>query len=299
MVTERGTSFGYHDLIVDMRGLFAMRAVAPVCFDATHAVQHPGAGEGASSGDRSYVAPLAARRGGARHRRAVRRDASRSRPRPRATPAVPDPPRGPRCPARRRGRDSRGARPANARERFSAIARLQARRARRPSVWCSRRAPVRAERPPARAHLPRHASPRSWRAERVFVLVDRARARPGAPLRDLRDEGARGILRAALDHRVHPVPRFAIPHFAAGLGRSDLQRHRSDLPRRSRAALRRGARLVRLSQRRARRHLSDAARLATACSDTGRSSAAQRESKRRLHARARAVPGLWGPLDPA
>ena len=59
MITERGTSFGYHDLVVDMRGLFAMRAVAPVCFDATHAVQHPGAGEGASSGDRSYVAPLA------------------------------------------------------------------------------------------------------------------------------------------------------------------------------------------------------------------------------------------------
>ena len=59
LLTERGTSFGYHDLIVDMRGLYAMRSVAPVCFDATHAVQHPGAGEGASSGDRSYVAPLA------------------------------------------------------------------------------------------------------------------------------------------------------------------------------------------------------------------------------------------------
>jgi 2-dehydro-3-deoxyphosphooctonate aldolase (KDO 8-P synthase) len=59
MITERGTSFGYHDLVVDMRGMFAMRAVAPVGFDATHAVQHPGAGEGASSGDRSYVAPLA------------------------------------------------------------------------------------------------------------------------------------------------------------------------------------------------------------------------------------------------
>jgi len=59
MVTERGTSFGYHDLIVDMRGLLAMRAASPVAFDATHAVQHPGAGIGASSGDRSYVAPLA------------------------------------------------------------------------------------------------------------------------------------------------------------------------------------------------------------------------------------------------
>jgi 2-dehydro-3-deoxyphosphooctonate aldolase (KDO 8-P synthase) len=59
MITERGTSFGYHDLVVDMRGMFAMRAVVPVGFDATHAVQHPGAGEGASSGDRSYVRPLA------------------------------------------------------------------------------------------------------------------------------------------------------------------------------------------------------------------------------------------------
>ncbi len=59
MITERGTSFGYHDLIVDMRGLVVMRQTAPVCLDATHAVQHPGAGTTASSGDRTYVAPLA------------------------------------------------------------------------------------------------------------------------------------------------------------------------------------------------------------------------------------------------
>ena len=59
IVTERGTSFGYHDLVVDMRGLVAMRRFAPVCLDATHAVQHPGAGTIASSGDRSFVAPLA------------------------------------------------------------------------------------------------------------------------------------------------------------------------------------------------------------------------------------------------
>jgi 2-dehydro-3-deoxyphosphooctonate aldolase (KDO 8-P synthase) len=59
MVTERGTTFGYHDLVVDMRGLVAMQEYAPVCLDATHAVQHPGAGTLASSGDRSYVAPLA------------------------------------------------------------------------------------------------------------------------------------------------------------------------------------------------------------------------------------------------
>ena len=59
MVTERGTAFGYNDLIVDMRGLPILREVAPVCFDATHAVQHPGAGADASSGDRRFVAPLA------------------------------------------------------------------------------------------------------------------------------------------------------------------------------------------------------------------------------------------------
>jgi len=59
MVTERGTSFGYHDLIVDLRGLLLIQDVAPICLDATHAVQHPGAGQGVSSGDRRFVAPLA------------------------------------------------------------------------------------------------------------------------------------------------------------------------------------------------------------------------------------------------
>jgi len=59
LLTERGTSFGYNDLVVDMRGIAQMRAFAPVCFDATHSVQHPGAGEHASQGDRTLVAPLA------------------------------------------------------------------------------------------------------------------------------------------------------------------------------------------------------------------------------------------------
>jgi 2-dehydro-3-deoxyphosphooctonate aldolase (KDO 8-P synthase) len=59
LVTERGSSFGYNDLVVDMRGLVAMRAFAPVCFDATHASQRPGGAGGVSSGDRSAVAPLA------------------------------------------------------------------------------------------------------------------------------------------------------------------------------------------------------------------------------------------------
>lgn len=59
MITERGTSFGYHDLIVDFRAFERLRRVAPLCFDATHAAQLPGAGERASGGDRSAVAPLA------------------------------------------------------------------------------------------------------------------------------------------------------------------------------------------------------------------------------------------------
>src|SRR5207237_1772515 len=39
LLTERGASFGYHNLVVDMRGLLTMRQFAPVCFDATHSVQ--------------------------------------------------------------------------------------------------------------------------------------------------------------------------------------------------------------------------------------------------------------------
>ncbi len=59
MLTERGSSFGYNDLVVDMRGLVRMRRFAPVCFDATHSVQQPGAGGEASGGERGMVAPLA------------------------------------------------------------------------------------------------------------------------------------------------------------------------------------------------------------------------------------------------
>ncbi|MEO8576580.1 MAG: 3-deoxy-8-phosphooctulonate synthase [Gemmatimonadales bacterium] len=61
-VTERGTFFGYGDLVVDMRG-FARMATAtesPVIFDATHSVQRPGLGEGGSSGGaREFIPPLA------------------------------------------------------------------------------------------------------------------------------------------------------------------------------------------------------------------------------------------------
>jgi 2-dehydro-3-deoxyphosphooctonate aldolase (KDO 8-P synthase) len=60
LLTERGTTFGYHDLVVDMRGLVQMRALGvPVVFDATHAVQLPGAGGDRSSGERRYVPALA------------------------------------------------------------------------------------------------------------------------------------------------------------------------------------------------------------------------------------------------
>ena len=59
LVTERGASFGYRDLVVDPRALVRMREFAPICLDATHACQFPGAGGGKSGGDRSLVAPLA------------------------------------------------------------------------------------------------------------------------------------------------------------------------------------------------------------------------------------------------
>jgi 2-dehydro-3-deoxyphosphooctonate aldolase (KDO 8-P synthase) len=59
LVTDRGTCFGYNNLVTDMQGLVGMREFAPVCFDATHAVQYPGANGGSSGGDRRYVAPLA------------------------------------------------------------------------------------------------------------------------------------------------------------------------------------------------------------------------------------------------
>ncbi len=59
-VCERGTTFGYHNLVVDMRGLVIMRSFGyPVVFDATHSVQLPGGGAGASGGERQFAAPLA------------------------------------------------------------------------------------------------------------------------------------------------------------------------------------------------------------------------------------------------
>lgn len=61
MVCERGASFGYNDLVADMRSLAEMRRTGcPVVFDATHAVQQPG-GRGTSSGGRREMVPVLAR----------------------------------------------------------------------------------------------------------------------------------------------------------------------------------------------------------------------------------------------
>lgn len=59
-LTERGASFGYNNLVVDMRGLMIMRELGyPVVFDATHSVQLPGGAGTASGGDRRFAGPLA------------------------------------------------------------------------------------------------------------------------------------------------------------------------------------------------------------------------------------------------
>lgn len=58
MLCERGTEFGYHELSVDMRSIPVMRQFCPVCFDATHSVQKPGAAGASSGGDRRFVLPL-------------------------------------------------------------------------------------------------------------------------------------------------------------------------------------------------------------------------------------------------
>ncbi len=58
-LTERGTSFGYGNLVVDMRGLKQMREFAPVIFDATHSVQQPASGGNTSGGDAKMVPYLA------------------------------------------------------------------------------------------------------------------------------------------------------------------------------------------------------------------------------------------------
>jgi 2-dehydro-3-deoxyphosphooctonate aldolase (KDO 8-P synthase) len=60
LLTERGTTFGYHNLVVDMRAFPMMRALGwPVIFDVTHSLQLPGAGDGVTAGQAEYIEPLA------------------------------------------------------------------------------------------------------------------------------------------------------------------------------------------------------------------------------------------------
>ena len=60
LLTERGSFFGYHDLVVDMRSVAIMKRFGyPVVFDATHGVQLPGGRGKSSGGQREFVAPLA------------------------------------------------------------------------------------------------------------------------------------------------------------------------------------------------------------------------------------------------
>ena len=60
LLTERGSSFGYNNLVVDMRGIAIMRGFGyPVVFDATHSVQLPGAAGTASGGQPEFIEPLA------------------------------------------------------------------------------------------------------------------------------------------------------------------------------------------------------------------------------------------------
>ncbi|MGA1999197.1 MAG: 3-deoxy-8-phosphooctulonate synthase [Terriglobales bacterium] len=61
LLTERGSSFGYNNLVVDMRSLPIMRKFAPVVFDATHSVQLPSAGNDAQSGGQPEFIPILAR----------------------------------------------------------------------------------------------------------------------------------------------------------------------------------------------------------------------------------------------
>jgi 2-dehydro-3-deoxyphosphooctonate aldolase (KDO 8-P synthase) len=59
-VTERGVSFGYHNLVVDMRAFPMIRELGvPVVFDVTHSLQLPGGGDGVTAGQAQYIEPLA------------------------------------------------------------------------------------------------------------------------------------------------------------------------------------------------------------------------------------------------
>jgi 2-dehydro-3-deoxyphosphooctonate aldolase (KDO 8-P synthase) len=60
LLTERGTFFGYHRLVVDFPGITVMKALGvPIIFDATHSIQQPGGAKGTSGGDRTFAFPMA------------------------------------------------------------------------------------------------------------------------------------------------------------------------------------------------------------------------------------------------
>jgi len=60
MLTERGSTFGYRNLVVDFRSLLIMKETGlPVVFDVTHSLQRPGAGAGVSTGQPQYIIPMA------------------------------------------------------------------------------------------------------------------------------------------------------------------------------------------------------------------------------------------------
>ena len=60
LLTERGTSFGYHNLVVDMRAFPQLRALGvPVVYDVTHSLQLPGAGEGRTAGQAAFIETMA------------------------------------------------------------------------------------------------------------------------------------------------------------------------------------------------------------------------------------------------
>jgi 2-dehydro-3-deoxyphosphooctonate aldolase (KDO 8-P synthase) len=60
IVTERGASFGYNNLVVDMRAFPILRSLGvPVVYDVTHSLQLPGAGDGATAGQAQFIEPMA------------------------------------------------------------------------------------------------------------------------------------------------------------------------------------------------------------------------------------------------
>jgi 2-dehydro-3-deoxyphosphooctonate aldolase (KDO 8-P synthase) len=60
LITERGTSFGYNNLVVDLRAFPMLRELGfPVIFDVTHSLQLPGVGDGVTAGLAEYIAPMA------------------------------------------------------------------------------------------------------------------------------------------------------------------------------------------------------------------------------------------------